>query len=141
MNAQVNLKALVQKCMNDLIATNGLGLVEISDSEVLLKSDAYTIDIVADRDGVSMVYFDKSAGPVKGYNVFLFLINKRRNLLIFSAGKPQANSYAEFIETEISSLAQHLRNAGQDLLSGSKEWIKGYSWPIVSPSGSIAALI
>lgn len=141
MNAQVNLKALVEKCMSDLIASNSLGLVEISDSEVVLKSSGFVIDIVADREGVSMVYFDKSVRPVKGYNISLFLINKRRNLLAFATSKQQANSYGEFIETEISSLAQHLRNGGQDLLAGSKEWIKSYSWPAIGPSGGIASLI
>lgn len=141
MNAQVNLKELVQKCMGDLVVANRLGLIEISDSEVLLRSDMYAVDVYADRDGVSLVYFDKSAKPIKGYNVFLFLINKRRNLLTFSAQKPKASSYADFVEIELSSLAQHLRDAGGDLLAGSKEWIKGYSWPALSPSGSVAAMI
>lgn len=141
MNEQVNLKELVQKCMGDLIVGNGLGLVEISDSEVLLRSDTYAINVFADRDGVSLVYFDKSVKPIKGYNVFLFLINKRRNLLTFSAKKPNASSYAEFVEIELCSLVQHLRDAGRDLLTGSKEWIKGYSWPVLSPSGGVAAMI
>ena len=141
MNTKVNLKELVKNCMGDLIATNGLGVVEISDNEVLLKSNTYAIDVFADRDGVSLVYFDRLVKPVKGYNIFLFLINKRRNLLTFSAQKPQVSCYAEFVESEVRSLAQHMRDAGRDLLTDSKEWVKSYSWPTISLSESVAAMI
>jgi hypothetical protein len=88
-----------------------------------------------------MVYFDTSVNPIKGYNIFLYLVNKRRNLLTFSSGVPQAGSYAEFVEKEVASLAKHLRSAGQDILAGSRDWIESYSWPTVTPSGDIAALI
>ena len=54
--------------MSDLISTYQWQLIEISDSEVLLKAGTYAIDVVADRDGVSMVYFDESSMPPKGYS-------------------------------------------------------------------------
>lgn len=141
MNEILNLKVLVQQSMNDLISANSLTLIEVSDIEVLLKSQSYVIDIVADRDGVSLVYFDTEKRPPKGYNLFLYLANKRRSDLTFSATKPQTTSYAEFVETEVNSLAQHIRSAAKDILGGSKEWMKSYSWPIVSSSGSLARLI
>ncbi len=124
-----------------MILAHGLTLIEVSENEVLLKSRDYAIDIIADKDGVSVIYFDTLSSPAKGYNVFLFLANKRRNSLVFSTNKPQTKSYTEFIESELGSLAQHIRNAGQDILSGSKDWIKTYSWPIVRPSGNVASII
>lgn len=141
MNINPNLKELTFKNMYDVIQTYNLKLVEVSDNEVLLKATEYTIDIVAEKDGVSIIYFDTSSTPTKGYNIFLFLANRRRSSLVFSKNKPNANNYADFIESELSSLAQHIRNAAQDILSGSKDWIKSYHWQIITPSENIAKII
>ena len=127
--------------MGGVISTYSLALVEVSENEVLLKSMTYSIDVIANRDGVSLMYFDTTQKPVNGYNLFLFLVNKRREALTFSAAKPQTTSHAEFLESELNCLAQHIENAGEDILQGSKDWIRGYSWPIVRPYGDIASLI
>lgn len=93
--------------MSDLISTYQWQLIEISDSEVLLKAGTYAIDVVADRDGVSMVYFDESSMPPKGYNVFLYLMNKRRDLLVFPSPSQTGGSYSDFIEAQ-----HHLSRGG-----------------------------
>jgi hypothetical protein len=133
--------SIVRKYMGDLISNHALTLVEVSSNEVLLRSLAYTIDIVADRDGVSVIYFDTAQKPAKGYNVFLFLVNKRRDQLALSNIKQVTTSYTDFVESEVGSLAAHLRHSGQDILSGSKEWIQGYSWPAITAPLEISALI
>jgi len=131
MNNNLGLAIIVKKVMDDIITSYSLTLFSKDDNEVQLKSSTYIMDVIANRDGVSIVYFDITQKPIKGYNVFLFLANKRREQLDFVKDKPITNSYAEFIESEIHALAGHLRKAGQDILSGSKDWIKAYSWPTV----------
>lgn len=137
----INLKNLINKHMGDMIPTHNFRLIEVQENEVLLKSTDYLIDIIADKDGVSTVYFDTSSSPPKGYNIFLFLINKRRNSLDFPTKKLQPQSYANFIESELRMLVQHLRSGGQDILSGSKDWIKTYSWPIIQADKNITSAI
>lgn len=141
MSETFNLLTVVQKSMSDIVALYGLSVVEVSSSEVLLRAGSYTLDVYADRDGVSMVYFDKTSKPCLGYNVLLYLINKRRSALTFSGVEPQSNSHADFIENGLKAIAQHLRNAGDDILSGSRDWIRGYSWPKVLASERIAGLL
>ena len=129
----LRLDVMVQQTMADLIAAYELSVVEVSESEVLLKSKNYFIDIFADKEGVGLVYFDKMSRPVKGYNLFLYLVNRRRSLLVFSESQAQAENYAEFIEDQLVNLARHLRTAGQDILGGAKDWIEEYTWPTVFP--------
>jgi len=136
-----SLLRLVEESMADIIKANGLSIIELSDSEVLLKADSYALDVYADRDGVSMVYFNKSSLPPAGYNVLLFLLNKRRDALELLEAQPTTDDYSGFIRVGLSALAKHLRSAGIDILSGSKEWIKSYSWPAVKPSGSVASFL
>ncbi|MGA7440502.1 MAG: hypothetical protein WBW32_20460 [Luteibacter sp.] len=131
----------MRKDMGDLISIYALDLVEVSSNEVLLRSSTYTIDVVADRDGVSFIYFDTTLTPVKGYNIFLFLVGKRRDKLAFAKSKQAAKSYSDFLESQVRSLSRHLHGAGQDILSGSKEWIQSYSWPAISAASEIADLI
>ncbi|TWB41877.1 hypothetical protein [Nitrospirillum pindoramense] len=127
--------------MGDIISAYKLTIYAISDREVLLKSREYAIDVIADRDGVSLVYFDKREKYIKGYNIFRFLVDKRRNKLDLAKNQPPTHSYAEFIELQTRSLANHLRKAAQDILSGSTEWIKAYSWPALPPASEIAPFI
>jgi len=141
MSDTLNLSALVKSAMADIISAHGLSLVEAANNEVILKSDLYALDVYADRDGVSMVYFDTASKPVVGYNVLLFLINRRRSSLTFSKSELESSNYAEFIQSGLNGLARHLRSAGGDILTGSKDWIKGYSWPPVRPTGVVAGLI
>lgn len=141
MSETFSLLALVKEFMADIIDMHRLSVVEVSSSEVLLRADSYTLDVYADRDGVSIVYFDKTSKPLSGYNVLLFLINKRRSALTFSDVEPASNGYTNFIKNGLDVTAQHLRNAGEDILSGSKDWIRGYSWPRVRPAEGIAGLL
>jgi hypothetical protein len=141
MSLNFRLKELVESNLNDVIAAHGLKLLEVSENEVVLKSATYALDIIADRDGASIVYFDTSARPVRGYNVFLYLFKARRDALIFASKKTDASTYAEFIDGELASLSQHLRRAGQDILGGSKNWISGYSGGTVEPGPNIASII
>jgi hypothetical protein len=137
----MNLKALLIKAMGDLVAAHGLSLVELSENEVLLKAPSFTIDASADREGVSMVYFDTRSKPAKGYNILLFLLNKRRDRLSFNANAAEPATYEEFIEGQLNALAQHIRTAGVDILAGADDWMGSYSWPTVRAQGSAAALI
>ena len=141
MSATLNLKSLVDKDMADLIAKYTLSVIKVSEEDVLLKASNFFIRVFADRDGLSMVYFDTAHRPVKGYNIFLFLVNKRRGLLTFSSTKPEKSTYPKFIEDELVSLVLHLKSAGQDILEGSKDWIATYSWPSVSAPESLMELV
>ena len=141
MNNKFDLASIIRLNMDDLISAYGLSIIVVSNSEVLLKSDNYTIDVFADRDGVSMVYFDTEARPIKGYNILLYLINKRRDALVSQLQNREPNTYCEFIEININSLVQNIRTAGLDIFDGSKEWLQSYSWPVVLPSGNVVGLI
>lgn len=88
-----------------------------------------------------MVYFDTRSKPPKGYNILLFLLNKRRDRLSFQTNLPEPTSRDDFIEGQLNGLIQHIRSAGQDILGGSAEWMKTYSWPTVQAQGSVATLI
>jgi len=141
MSMALNLKSLVNKDMGDLIAKYALSIIEVRKEEVLLKASNFSIRVLADRDGVSMVYFDTTHRPVKGYNIFLFLMNKRRGSLTFSSTKSEQSTYPKFVEDELISLVRHLKSAGQDILEGSKNWIANYSWPPVSAPESLMDLM
>jgi hypothetical protein len=137
----MNLKSLLTSAMGDLIATYDLAILELSDSEVLLRARTFVIDINADRDGLSTLYFDTRSRPVKGYNILLFLLNKRRDRLALHETTADPSAYCEFIEGQLKGLARHFRSAGLDILSGADDWMNNYSWPTVRPQGSAAALI
>ena len=141
MSNMMTLKALLLNAMSDLITTYGLAIIEVSDSEVLLKARTFTIDVFMDKESVDMVYFDTRYKPMKGYNITRFLLNRRRDRLTFSANTPEPASYSDFIEGQLNSLIQHIRSAGLDILSGADDWMKSYSWPTVQAQGSAAALI
>lgn len=137
----LNLKSLVDKHMGGLIAKYALLVVRVSDEIVILKAHNFSIRVLSNRDGVSMVYFDTSRRPVKGYNIFLYLLNKRRGLLTFEAMKPEASTCPQLIEDEFASLVRHVKSAGLDILEGSKSWIITYSWPPVEAPESLVELM
>lgn len=141
MSVALNLKSLIDKDMGDLLAKYALSAIKVSEEDVLLKASNFSIRVFADRDGVSMVYFDTAHRPIKGYNIFLFLMNKRRESLTFSSAKPEKSTYSKFIEDELVSLIRHLKSAGQDILEGSKDWITAYTWPSVSAPESLVKLM
>lgn len=72
MSVALNLKSLIDKDMGDLLAKYALSAIKVSEEDVLLKASNFSIRVFADRDGVSMVYFDTAHRPIKGYNIFLF---------------------------------------------------------------------
>jgi hypothetical protein len=136
-----NLKLLVSSAMSDLIATYGLLLVELSDKEVLLKSNNFAIDVSIDREGVNAIYFDTRSKPAKGYNIPLFLMNKRRDSLTFDKDMPEPVEYSVFIEGQLRGIIQHIRSAGTDILAGADDWMKSYSWPTICPPKDMAYLV
>lgn len=137
----MNLKSLLTKSMGDLIAAYGFSIIELSDSEVLLKAGTFTIDAFMDRESVDMVYFDTRSKPAQGYNISRFLLNKRRDRLTFNANATEPADYGEFIEIQLNALVRHIRSAGLDILAGDDEWMKSYRWPTVRAQDSAAALI
>jgi len=141
MSEAPNLKSLVDKDMGALIVKYTLSVIKVSEEDVLLKASNFSIRVLADRDGVSMIYFDTAHRPIKGYNILLFLMNKRRSSITFSSAKPDKSTYSKFIEDELISLTRHLENAGQDILEGSKGWISAYTWPSVSASEPLVKLM
>ncbi|WP_373987858.1 hypothetical protein [Duganella sp. BuS-21] len=132
-----NLKHLVHENMADLISAYELHATEISENEVLLQSQTYFIDVIAEKDGVSMVYFDTSSKPANGYNVFLFLFSKRRSSLVFLKNALPSGTFTEFVDAQLGLLAQHLRSAARDILAGERGWMKEYSWPTVRPDENL----
>ncbi|MFC5459279.1 hypothetical protein [Massilia niabensis] len=132
---------MVESNLGDVVEKYEMEIVELNANEVILKTRAYVLDVVADRDGVAIIYFDRDAVPLRGYNVFLYLLKARRELLLFVGEKPVPSTYTDFIDSELASLLQHLRVAAHDILSGSKTWISAYSWPAVRPSPSILAIL
>lgn len=141
MSSEMRLHPLIQNTMSDLISAYRLTSTEVADDEVLLRSEGFSLDVFANRDGVNILYLDTKQKPVKGYNLYLFLLNKRRESLTFSTETTQWTTHAEFVESELKSLAQHIRNAGRDIMGGSREWLKGYSWPVIRPDERLAPLI
>lgn len=139
--SDLNLTNEIRSSFADVFAINHAELISVSGTEVLLKTERYTLDVYADKDGVSVVYFDKTSMPVKGYNVVLFLINKRRNLLSFDKYSDENAIYLDRLRADLKNIARHLTQAGQDILAGKKEWLKEYSWQLVSPSSDVASLI
>jgi hypothetical protein len=137
----MNLKSLLTVAMGDLIDAYGLSVVELSDSEILLRARTFAIDVSIDREGVSAVYFDTRSRPAKGYNILLFLLNKRRDRLTFHENAPEPAEYSKFIEGQLKGVIQHIRSAGLDILAGADDWMKSYSWPTVRLHDGIAALV
>lgn len=131
------LLMIVKKHMQDVISACGLVVVEINKHDILLRSKTYAIEILVDREGVSFVYFDTANRDVKGYNIYLYLVNKRRDRLVFASAKPEFASRAEMIDVEVNALTSHLREAGADILEGEKGWIRDYSWGSVVPSKDV----
>jgi hypothetical protein len=132
MSAVLNLKSLIDRGMGDLVEKYSLSIIKVGEQDVIIKASKFAIRVLADRDGLSMVYFDTEHRPIKGFNIFLFLVNKRREFLTFSSSKFDLGTYSDFIENELISLVRHIENAGTDILEGSKDWISAYSWPSVN---------
>lgn len=141
MNDTSNFKDMVVDSMGAIIQAHGLALVSVSDDEVILKSGSYALDIFFDRDGVSVVYFDTTVSPAAGYNLLEFLVNRRPKLLAPEEQESSENYPSEFVKRRLDILSKHFQGAAQDILGGSKDWIKSYSWAVIRPDAGIASLI
>ncbi|WP_186463387.1 hypothetical protein, partial [Nitrospirillum viridazoti] len=101
-----------------------------------------TIKLMAGREEIHLVYFDKKARPIRGYNVFLYLMHQRRARLISSMEEAMpVQGYTGHMERELRALTRQLTVAGQDILEGSTEWTKTYHWPTLTLDAETAALL
>ncbi len=141
MSDENTLASVVAQEMGDLIFAYSLELISVDDDEVLLRSTTYSLDVLADKNGVSIVYFDSSRASIVGYNLFRFLLGKRRQSLDLKRARTIPDSRREFLVMEVRALSAHLRSAGEDLLRGEKNWISDYKWPVIHPSERIASLL
>ncbi|MEA1677405.1 hypothetical protein [Nitrospirillum sp. BR 11163] len=142
MFSDLDLVELVKAEMADLMARHGLELAVIGKGEVLLRRTDYPIKLMAGREEIHLVYFDKKAGPIRGYNVFLYLMHQRRARLISSMEEAMpVQGYTGHIERELRALTRQLTVAGQDILEGSTEWTKTYHWPTLTLDAETAALL
>lgn len=124
------LKSEVEDVFSEIIKQYGLIVKEVARNEVVLIAASYAIGISFDRDGVSFMYYDLS--QKKGFNLGLFLINKRRELLRFDSSDKSDRPLPEYLRHNLEVFARHLIGAGTDILKGDKDWIKQYSWPAVN---------
>jgi len=124
------LKVEIEAAFSEIINQYGLVVKEITESEVVLMASPYVIGISVDRDGLSFMYYDLSLK--KGFNLGLFLINKRRNLLVFEGSDKSDRPLPEYLRYNLEVFARHLKNAGTDILRGEKAWIQQYSWPAIN---------
>lgn len=141
MNEVSSLAAIVRLCWANLISAYDLSVIEASTNNVLLKASTYAIDIMADRDDVNMIYLDTCEKPVKAYNLFLFLRGVRKDQLTFFAKEPTTTTHAEWLELHVGILGRHMNDAGQDILQGSKTWIRGYPGLPLQPATEVYGLI
>lgn len=133
MNSSSDISKYIRVYMADLLRQYNLSVIKISDQEVLLRCTAYCIYAHADMESVTLTYFDLMHEHVAGYDIYFFLLHKRYSLLKPLNPVPVANSHGQYIEAQIQGLASHLREAGRDILSGSREWLSSYPWPKIAP--------
>jgi hypothetical protein len=121
------------------LAEYGLTLARISTDRVLLRGSSYVLSFFVDREGVYLLYFDLATENRSGYNLYLFLFERRYRQL----AEPRPRDPSEKndrVRLEVEALVRHLVTAGEDILSGGKEWIKEYQWPPIDPTSLEADL-
>jgi hypothetical protein len=141
MPAKFCLGELVKSQLKEIVDQYALETVEIDAHEVVLKARTYALDIIAGREGIAIVYFDRDALPFCGRNLFSYLLKARSDLLPATNTKAELSSYTEFIKDELDSLSLYLRTAAHDILSGSKVWLSGNRSPVIQARPSIAAVL
>lgn len=124
------LRSEVEDVFSEVAKCYGLIFRGGNDGEVLLVAKSYVIGVSIDRDGVSFMYYDIAEN--KGYNLGLFLINKRRALLSFSSADRSDKPLPNYLRHNLDIFSRHLVDAGADILSGEKDWIRQYSWSPVN---------
>ena len=117
-----------------IISEYGLHVFAISDDEIGLSHPRYVITVSLDRDGFSYLIYEKSLRL--GYNLGLFLLNRRRNLLKFESDDRSNAPFDEYVRFNLGVFQRHLLGAAQDILSGDENWIAEYIWsPVNMPDG------
>ncbi|MEA1649433.1 hypothetical protein UAJ10_10425 [Nitrospirillum sp. BR 11164] len=142
MFSDLDLVELVKAEMADFMVGHGLELAVIGRGEVLLRRADCAIKLIADRETIHVVYFDKRSEPVKGYNILLHLAHKRRDPVPYSAEwESPSQGYADHMKRVLRALTRLLDVEAKDILDGSMEWTRAYHWPTVIPDAETAALL
>jgi len=137
MLAHDDFLAATKSAFAGLAADFGLEYIPLDAETVIYKANSFLIEVTADRfDGMSLIYYDLNKNPPRGYNILLFLFDKRRNQLSFShaAATPGPSCKRNYAD----NLARHLGEAGRDILAGDKAWLSGYTWPTVEYRNKLA---
>lgn len=129
------LPDLVFQEMGSIIREYGLSCEGVTDHDVLLRHNLYVLRVSEDLDGLSIIYYDILGTEPVGYNVLLYLINRRRELLtsVVSEGTSQ-------VVSQLRSIASDLQAAARDILAGEKAWMDDYRWPPIDPGSFRASL-
>ncbi|KGD60306.1 hypothetical protein T9A_02699 [Alcanivorax jadensis T9] len=135
------LQKNVKSAFSNLIDEYSFKVREVDESSVVLVGSSYAIGVLLDRDGLAYMYYDISKPTKKGYNLGLFLIQKRRDLLVFGSDDKSDRGLEEYLSYNLSAFANQLTSAGKDILHGEKAWIKSYHWPAVTVSDKVLAVL
>lgn len=131
----------VRLAFSDIVRKYNLRVKEVDQNCVVLISESFGIGILLDRDGLAFMYYDLRGQMKKGYNLGLFLIQKRRDQLTFASDDKSDKPLDEYLSHNLAVFSNHLMNAGQDILSGDKGWIRQYSWPSTSVCDEVLAVV
>lgn len=131
MIAQPSFSDMARRELADLALTHQLGMEVVHEHEILLRGESFVVSFSLDRDGVNCMYYDLQPSNPRGYNLGMFLMNKRRHLLNAAPKSTPNRSMAEIATSELAAFKRHLISAGTDVLGGSKLWLSEYPWPSV----------
>lgn len=135
------LQKNVKSAFSNLIDEYSFKVRKVDERSVVLVGSSYAIGILLDRDGLAYMYYDISQPTKKGYNLGLFLIQKRRGQLVFSSDDKSGRPLEEYLSHNLSTFANQLTSAGKDILRGEKAWLKSYHWPAVGVSDEVLAAL
>lgn len=110
-----------------LMNQNELVVGEIDEQTAILFNNKIALEVLYDRDGVKCIYYDLSSPNYRGYNLDVFLINKRRDKMSFE--KYEHTLELGYLEFALNQLSENLNRAALDILAGDKSWIIQYHWP------------
>lgn len=114
-----------------LLKNYGLQPRALAANDVLLVGSKYALRFRVDRDGVTASYVDADSGATTEYELFGFLSRERGERLVFEPKRPApANETA----ASLAALVRHLRAAGEDILSGDKDWQAEHGFAVLVPS-------
>lgn len=107
---------------------------------LLLSPHKFAIGINLSRDGPIFTYWDLEPRSGRGFDILRYLITKRRDRLRFD-GCSEYSGYDRFARDNLVAFERHLRTGAQDILAGSKDWIREYPWPSVAVKPEILRAI